>query len=44
MVEQGLQVRFTSAGLFIEEFKEDDCIIAKGKRVGKTFTLDVDVP
>ena len=29
MVEQGLQVRFTLAGLFIEEFKKDGRIIAK---------------
>ena len=44
MVEQGLQVRFTPARLFIEEFKEDGHIIAKGKKVGRMFTLDVDVP
>ena len=44
MVEQGLQVRFTPAGLFIEEFKADGRIIAKGKKVGRMFTLDVDVP
>ena len=38
MIEQGLQVKFTIVGLFIEEFKEDGCIIAKGKKVGKMFT------
>ena len=43
MVEQNLQVRFIPAGLFIEEFKEDGCIISKGKKVGRIFTLDVDV-
>ena len=44
MVEQGLQVKFTPSGFFIEEFKEDGHLIAKGKKVGKMFTLDVDVP
>ena len=44
MVEQGLQVKFTLARLLIEEFKEDGCLIAKGKKVGRMFTLDVDVP
>ena len=43
MVEKGLQVRFTPIGLFIEDFKEDGHITAKGKKVGKIFTLDVDV-
>ena len=44
MVEQGLQVRFTPTKLFIEEFKEDNHLIAQGKKVGKMFTLNVDVP
>ena len=44
MVEQNLQVRFNPAGLFIEEYKEDGRLIAQGKKVGRMFTLDVDVP
>ena len=44
MVEQNLQVRFTPAGLFIEEYKEDGRLIAQGRKVGRMFTLDVDVP
>ena len=44
MVEQNLQVRFTPAGLFVEEYKEGGRLIAQGKKVGRMFTLDVDVP
>ena len=43
MVEQNLQVRFTPAGLFVEEYKEGGRLIAQGKKVGRMFTLDVDV-
>ena len=44
MVEQNLQVRFTLAGLFVEEYKEGGRLIAQGKKVGRMFTLDVDIP
>ena len=44
MVEKNLQVRFTPAGLFVEEYKEGGRLIAQGKKVGRMFTLDVDVP
>ena len=43
MVEQNLQVRFTPEGLFVEEYKEGGRLIAQGKKVGRMFTLDVDV-
>ena len=51
MVEKNLQVRFTPAGLFVEEYKEvghliaqGRRLIAQGKKVGRMFTLDVDIP
>ena len=44
MVEQGLQVRFNADGLFVEEFKKNGKLVAQGKKVGRMFTLDVDVP
>ena len=44
MVERGLQVKVTPARFFVdEEFKEDNCLIASEKKVGRMFTLDVDV-
>ena len=44
MVEQGLQVRFTSDGCYVEDLKNDCRLIAKGKRAGRLFTLDVSLP
>ena len=44
MVEQGLQVRFNSDGLYIEEFKKNRKLVAQGKKVGRMFTLDVNIP
>ena len=44
IVEQGLQCRFNSDGLFVEEYKKNGRIVAQGKKVGKMFTLDVNVP
>ena len=44
MVEQGLQVRFNADGLFVEEYKKNGKLIAQGKKVGRMFTLDVNVP
>ena len=44
MVEQGLQVRFNRDGCFVENLKNQCHLVAKGKRNGKMFTLDVDIP
>ena len=44
MVEQGLQVRFFPHGCFVEDMKNKGRLIAKGKKKGRMFTLDVDMP
>ncbi|MCO5584488.1 hypothetical protein L7F22_038416 [Adiantum nelumboides] len=44
MVEQGLQVRFNADGLYVEEYKKNGKLIAQGKKVGRMFTLDVNIP
>ena len=44
MVEQGLQIKFNSDGLYVEEYKKNEKLIAQGKKVVKMFTLDVNVP
>ena len=44
MVEQGLQVRFNTDGLYVEEYKEHGKLVAQGKKIGRMFTLDVNVP
>jgi hypothetical protein len=44
MIEQGLQVRFNPDGCYVEDFKDKCRLVAKGKRVGKMFTLDVSTP
>ena len=44
MVEQGLQVRFNASGCYVEDFISKNRLIAKGKRIGCMFTLDVNVP
>ena len=41
MVEQGLEVRFNIDGCFVEYFNNKDRLIAKGKRMGHMFTLDL---
>jgi hypothetical protein len=41
MIEQGLQVRFNPDGCYVEDFKDKCHLVAKGKRVGRMFTLDV---
>ncbi len=41
MVEQGLQVTFNPNGCFVENMKNQGKLIAKGKRNGRMFTLDV---
>ena len=44
MVEQGLQVRFNEDGCFVENFKDRCRLVAKGNRVGRMFTLNVNMP
>ncbi|MCO5611555.1 hypothetical protein L7F22_065808 [Adiantum nelumboides] len=44
MVEHGLQVRFNADGLYVEEYKKNGKLIAEGKKVGRMFTLDVNIP
>ena len=44
MVKQGLQVRFNEDGLFVEEYQKNEKLITQGKKVGRMFTLDVNVP
>ena len=41
MIEQGLQVCFNLDGCYVEDYKNDCRLIAKGKRLGRMFTLDV---
>ena len=41
IVEQGMQVKFKQSGCFIEK---NGKLIAKGKRQGRMFVLDVDMP
>ena len=43
MVEQGLQVRFNLDGCFVEDLKNECCLVAKANRNGKMFTLDADI-
>ncbi|MCO5596795.1 hypothetical protein L7F22_050865 [Adiantum nelumboides] len=38
------RVRFTADGLYGEEYKKNGKLIAQGKKVGKMFTLDVNIP
>lgn len=44
MVEQGLQVRFNHDGYFVEDFQNKCRLVAKGRRSGRMFTLDVNMP
>ena len=44
MVEQGLQVQFSEHGYFVEDFKDKCGLVAKGNRVGRIFTLNVNMP
>ena len=44
MVEQGLQVKFNSDGCFIKDPKNKYKMVAKGKRIGRMFTLNVKIP
>jgi hypothetical protein len=38
------QVRFNPNGCYVENFKDKCHLVAKGKRVGRMFTLDVSMP
>jgi hypothetical protein len=44
MIKQGLQVQFNLDGYYVKDFKDKCYLVAKGKRVGKMFTLDVSMP
>ncbi len=44
MVEQGLHVTFNPNGCFVEDMKNQGKLIAKVKRNGRMFTLDVNMP
>jgi len=44
MVEQGLQVRFNEQGCLVEDFKHGCRLIAKGKKEGKLFRIEVRLP
>ena len=39
-----LQVRLNQDGCFVEDFENKCKLVAKGKRSGRMFTLDVNVP
>ena len=41
MVEKGLQVKFNYKGCFIEDPKKGYKMIAKGKKEGRMFTMDI---
>ena len=41
MVEKGLQVRFTQRGWFVEDPQNEFKLVAKGKRQGRLFTMEV---
>jgi hypothetical protein len=43
MVEQGLHVTFNPNRCFVENMKNQNKLIAKGKRNGQMFTLDVNM-
>jgi hypothetical protein len=44
MVEQGFQLTSNPKGCFVEDMKNQSKFIAKGKRNGRMFTLDVNMP
>ncbi|MCO5547100.1 hypothetical protein L7F22_000542 [Adiantum nelumboides] len=44
MVEQGLLVKFNGDGLYVEEYKKNGKLVAQGKKVGRMFTLNVNMP
>ena len=36
-------MRFNADGLYVEEYKKNGKLVAQGKKVGRMFTLDVNV-
>ena len=44
MIEQGLQVWFNPDGCYVEDYKNGCKLVTKGKRVGRIFTLNVNMP
>ncbi|MCO5571354.1 hypothetical protein L7F22_025092 [Adiantum nelumboides] len=44
MVEQGVRVRSNGDGLYVEEYKKNGKLVAKGKKVERMFTLNVNMP
>ncbi|MCO5587259.1 hypothetical protein L7F22_041206 [Adiantum nelumboides] len=44
MVEQGLQVKLNGDSLYVEEYKKNGKLVAQGKKVGRMFTLNVNMP
>ena len=44
MVDQGLQMKFNKHGCFVEDFQSSFKLVAKRKRIGRMFTLDVNMP
>ncbi|MCO5548010.1 hypothetical protein L7F22_001466 [Adiantum nelumboides] len=43
MVEQGLHVIFNGDGLYVEEYKKNGKLVAQEKKVGRMFTLNVNM-
>ena len=43
MVEQGLQVKFSEDGCYVEDLKNNCILVARGNKVGRMFTLDVKI-
>jgi hypothetical protein len=44
MLEQGLQVWFNLDGCYVKDFKDKCRLVAKGKKMGRMFTLDLSMP
>ena len=44
MIERGFQVQFNLYGCYVEDYNKGYKLITKGKRVGRMFTLDVNMP
>ncbi|MCO5599167.1 hypothetical protein L7F22_053267 [Adiantum nelumboides] len=44
MVKQGLQVGFNGDGLYVEEYKKNEKLVAQGKKVKSMFRLNVNMP
>ncbi|MCO5581798.1 hypothetical protein L7F22_035687 [Adiantum nelumboides] len=42
-MDEDTEVRFNVDGLYVEEYKKNGKLIAQGKKVGRMFTLDVNI-